>query len=187
MRPVTEEQGKDLLELVRYKVWKFTRGRQQPDPDDLVQEVVARVLEQLPRFDPGKATLPTFQNRLIERACVDCLRRERAAKRGHGRVTSLDRRTVNGHSLHDQIDGDRQKRATGKQTRTERALTELVLDVKTATAKLQPEQQVLCEKVQQMPISEVAKDEHVSRGTVYRRIKPVRETFENLKLAEYLE
>ena len=177
---VTEEQAKELLELVRYKVWAFTRGRAAADSEDVVQELVTRVLEQLPQFDETRATLRTYQNRLIERALIDHLRREEAAKRGR-RST---RRAA--HRLGELADGQGDcRRRNGSRSQIERC--DLEMDLESATAVLEPEQQQLCNQIKRKPITEVADDEGVVRGTIYRRLRPIREVFDSLGLAKYLD
>jgi RNA polymerase sigma factor (sigma-70 family) len=183
MRSVTEEQAKELVDLVRMKVWAFTRGRNNQDTDDIVQDVLTRVLEQLPRFNADRASLRTFQNRLIERAYVDHLRREQAAKRGRGRV----RCSKDGHDLEVAAFNGHGARQGGTGSRSQFELSELALDLKTAASTLTPEQQRLCHQVTQKPLPEIAHDLGVVRGTIYRRLRPIREAFESLDLAAYLD
>jgi RNA polymerase sigma factor (sigma-70 family) len=187
MRSVTEEQANDLLKLVRYKVWAFTRDQRSQD-EDLVQEVVTRVLELLPKYDASRASLQTYQDRLIDRACANYLRRERAAKRGrrHG-SRSINHPTRNGAMLHDMVDAEQQQRALGRRNRSQADLRDLALDLEAASASLGVDQRRLCEQIKQKSVAEVAEDEKVVRGTIYRRMRPVREAFDSFGLAEYLD
>ena len=175
----TEEQARELVELVRHKVWALTHGRQVQDTDDVVQEVVIRVLEQLPRYDSKRSSLRTFQNRLIDRAFVDHVRHERAVKRGRNRVRCS--------SNFDGVADGQSYRDAGRRTRPHTELTDLAMDLDEATQGLEPGQQCLCAQIKQKPVLEVANDEGVVRGTIYRRLRPIRAAFDSLKLAEYLD
>lgn len=179
MRSFTEEEAKELVELVRLKVWIWTRGSQVKDRDDVVQEVVTRVLEQLPRYDSTRSSLRTFQNRLIDKAYVDHVRHERAAKRGLGRVRC-------GGAFADIIDGQAY-RGGGHCARPQTEQSDLAMDLDKAIRALEPDQQCLCSKIKQKPVSDVAQEEGVARGTIYRRLRSVRAVFDSLQLAEYLD
>jgi RNA polymerase sigma factor (sigma-70 family) len=180
MHSLSDQQAQDLLQLVRYKVWAFTRGR-MTDTEDLVSEVVVSVLERLPDFDAARARLDTYQNRLIDHACTNCFRRRNAAKRGGARKPVSFRRQ-------DQVVDGQQHRAAGvKRNGTPCFQSDLRMDLQAATEALNPDQQQLCEKIKHRSVVEIAEQEHVVRGTIYRRLRPVRRVFENLRLAEYLE
>jgi len=185
MQFVTEEQAKELVKLVRHKVWSYTRGRAGPDTEDAVQEVVTRVLEQLPRFDATRASLRTFQSRLIERAYVSYLRHLRAAKRGNGRTRHMQ--SSFGRSFVDRVDSAQHLRAQGKRVRSQIELSDLSLDLETATAGLDPQQQRLCTRIKHKPVAEIAQEDGVARGTIYRRLRPIRQLLEDARLAEYLD
>jgi RNA polymerase sigma factor (sigma-70 family) len=151
------------------------------DTEDLVSDVVVSVLERLPDYDASRARMDTYQNRLIERACTNCLRRRNAAKRGGTRKPVSFRRQ-------DQVvDGQQHKAAGGKRNGTPCLQSDLRMDLQAALSDLDSDQQQLCEKVKHRSVVEVAEQEQVVRGTIYRRLRPVRRVFENLGLAEYLD
>jgi RNA polymerase sigma-70 factor, ECF subfamily len=179
MHPITEEQALDLLEMVRLKVRTVTKGQVRSDFEDIVQEVVVRVLEQLSEYDPSRASLRTFQSRLIDRAYVDIYRRERAAKRGKNRK----------HVSYSRCQSVSQcATATSRAARrSEYELSDLKSDVEYATTGLTADQNRLCELVKTKPVPDVANEEGVHRGTVYRRLQPIRHYFESLQLAAYLD
>jgi hypothetical protein len=66
-------------------------------------------------------------------------------------------------------------------------LEDLRLDAELATRGLNAQQQRLCRRLLTQPVAEAAEEEGVHRGTMYRRIRPVREVFQDLGLAEYLD
>src|SRR5262249_13998256 len=148
----------------------------------------ARVLEKLPDYDASLASLPTYQDRLINRACADQFRREGAVKRGKSRLRhSLSRPNRHGNTLHDVLDTAHQDRVRGRRKRSDSELADLALDLATAAASLDADQQQLVEQIKQKSVPEVAEELNVVRGTVYRRLGPVREAFENSGLADYLD
>lgn len=183
MSALTDDQAKALIQLVRNKAWAYSRcGVEQ---EDLVQEIMVRILPRLPAFDPARSSLPTFLNRLICRACHDYLRHLRAAKRGRQRTISLQTLTRHGHELNDYIDAERRRPATPN--RSSKELRDLAFDLASATAELEPHDQRLCTQLKLDSIPDVAAGEGVVRGTIYRRILPVRQHFEDRGLADYLD
>src|SRR5262245_51297832 len=91
-------------------------------------------------------------NRLIDRAFVGHLRRERAAKRGHGWI----RCSTNGHDPYATASNGHSDRRVGKRSRSQIELSELALDLTTATYTLTPEQQQLCAQIKWKSVPEIA-------------------------------
>jgi RNA polymerase sigma factor (sigma-70 family) len=182
MLALTDEQAEDLLQLLRNKARAYSRcGVEQ---EDLVQEVMVRILPKLSEFDPARSSLATYVNRLFRRACHDYLRHQGAAKRGRQRTISLQTLTRHGHELSEYVDAEHHR--LEKPHRSSEELRDLAFDLSVATAELEPREQRLCEQLKLHSIPDVADDERVNRGTIYRRMLPVREHLEDRGLSVYL-
>jgi transcriptional regulator of acetoin/glycerol metabolism len=64
---------------------------------------------------------------------------------------------------------------------------DLEIDLAQATTLLEPAQQYLCDLLKRMPVPDAAAETGVARGTVYRRLRPIRRVFDSAGLAKYLE
>jgi RNA polymerase sigma factor (sigma-70 family) len=79
--------------LIRVKAWQLCRhpGFSPSDENDFKQELALLLLAKLAQFDPTRATLNTFIDRVVESGVRMLLRAARRLKRGGGRrVASLD-------------------------------------------------------------------------------------------------
>ena len=195
MRPIgtlTEDEAHQVMDLVHLKVRKFHRDLGLPltDDKDVEQGIIARVLPTLHRFDPGRSSFPTFLNRVIDSAWMDLLRQRRAAKRGSGRnAVSLQSPAAPGSSssLADLIDGEQHHKALGRHHRCQQELTELTLDLESELAKLNPCDRQLLKEVAERPVEDVAREQGVCRGTLYRRLNKVLQHFEDSSLRDYFQ
>src|SRR6187431_3023631 len=83
---VTDECGHEILELARKKAIRFVRGtRRRNDLEEIVTDLVLRVLARLPDYDSRRSSPQTFFHRVIDSAWADLCRQERAGKRDHRR------------------------------------------------------------------------------------------------------
>jgi len=154
-----------------------TAGFSESDRDDLEQELVLDLLERLPKFDPERATLPTFVARVIAHR-VSALVGARCTAHRDGRLNVL--------SLQDEIDdgegagverwteiaeGDDRRRS---ETEGRDADVDLRLDLAAALAALPPGLRALCVRLSRRSITEVARGHGVPRTTLYERITEIR-------------
>ena len=160
-----------------------------PDFDVIKQDLLIEILEQLPKFDPSRASLKTYVGRVVRyKVCKIRARRQAARNRRH-RVTSLDaevsgrddgRSITLGEALSDDAD-----RRLGRNL-TPDELSGLGLDLEETIASLKDEHQELCERLKTDTFTEIATNLKISRGTLYEASKQIRAAFERNGLSDYL-
>jgi RNA polymerase sigma-70 factor, ECF subfamily len=92
VRP-TEGFDPKVAELIRVKVrsvigrYGFTRS----DEDDLAQELSMHVVEQMPKYDPARASPQTFADRIVTNKLASIIGHRTAQKRDRRREVPADR------------------------------------------------------------------------------------------------
>lgn len=171
------DQIDGLIEMVRAKI-RIVLGPSRPSGDlvsDLVSDVFVEIMRKLPQFDPRRATLRTFVARITESALVDRLRRLTADKRNP--LRHPDRRRDEDRPLGE---------AAGNCTSADRR--DLVIDLREQLSALPADLQELADELRQSwSVQEIADRKGLHRGTVYRKVRRLRQVWEDSSLRDYLD
>ena len=78
--------------IIRRKVNQLLgrAGFTRQDREDLEQDMIVRVLQSLPSFEPSQAHRNKFITAVVERYVANMLRDKQAGKRDHRRISSLN-------------------------------------------------------------------------------------------------
>ena len=171
--------------MIRRKARRLANwtGFTQSDRDDIEQDLFLAWLRSLRLFDPSKAHLNAFTTVVIERHLIGILRDRQLPKRDWRRKTRLD--AGDGEEDHS-ITSDAHQRRTGRWQRSDAERAELALDVNAAITRLPADLREIAELLKRKSISEIAREDHISRTTIYRKLKLLRRYFALMKLHEYL-
>lgn len=178
--------------LIRRKVRQLMgrTGFTREDREDLEQELLARVLQSLPKFNPDKAHLNPFLTTVVERYVANLLRNRRAAKRDHQGMASLNVMIrVADVELTElaQTIGDRELDARlRRERRSEAEWAELAIDLAEVIAALPESWRTLLELRKTRSMREVAEEMNVPRTTLQSRMRNIRRQLEDTGLREYL-
>ena len=179
--------------IIRRKVKQLigVAGFTKQDRDDLEQELFARVVQSLPKFDPDQAHSNKFVTTVVERYVANILRNKRAAKRDTHGVTSLNvmiQITEEGPTELAQTIGERELDARiCRQRRTQEELAQLALDMVEVIATLPDSWQTLLELRKTRTMQQVADEMGVSRTTLNDWMRRIRQRFESSGMQDYLE
>jgi RNA polymerase sigma-70 factor (ECF subfamily) len=165
-------------------------GFTRQDRKDLEQDLFARVIQSLPKFNPDRAHLNTFVTTVVERYVANVLRNQRAVKRDRRGTTSLNvmiEITDEGPTELVQTIGDRELDARlGRERRSEQELTELAMDLSSVIATLPIAWQALLELRKSKTMAEVAREMGLPRTTLLEWIRRIRQIFEKAGLGDYV-
>ena len=168
--------------IIRRKIKQLIgrAGFTRDDCDDLEQEMLARVLQSLPQFDPNRAHRNRFVTTVVERYVANILRNKRAEKRDFRRICSIDHIAT--------LDGKRSTEVMDhcRVVRDQEELTQLAIDVADLLAELPDHLRSLAERLKMNSISAIARETAVPRTTLYGQIHRLRQVFESKGLSEYL-
>lgn len=150
-------------------------GIKKQDRDDVVQELMLRLLQSLRLFDAAQADRKSFVTAVVERNAAKILRDRRAKKRDGGRIDWLD---VLLEALDEEpTDLAIDDRAAGQ--------ADLAIDVADLLARLPAELRDLAERLKTQTLSQVAREMGVPRSTLQRRVARLRRHFEEAGLRNY--
>ena len=170
----------------------FRRGLfRRSDLDDVQQDLVLAILKRLQRFDPDRASLPTFANRVAQNAAKSLLRRRHAAKRGRSRVLqSLEAELNDRHGAPccagNLVAETQLETRCGIRRRSAREQSDLKIDLNDAKTALPDVDRDLCRLLEEQSPTDVAGRAGIARSTVYRRMAKVRRHFRQRDLDDYL-
>jgi RNA polymerase sigma-70 factor (ECF subfamily) len=166
-------------------------GFSKQDREDLEQDLLIRVLQSLPQFDPDVAHRNKFITTVVERYVANILRNKRADKRVHWGVTSLSvliEISEEGTTELAQTIGERElDNRILRKRRSPEELAQLELDMKDVIATLPDSWQTLLELRKTRTMQEVAEEMDVPRSTLNHWIHRIRERFESSGMSEYLK
>jgi len=184
-RPEPNPQADEYVaRLVRIKARQLVGryGFTESDREDIEQELKLDLLERLPDYDPDRGSLEGFVSGVVDHKISRFLEKRSAAKRNPDRVA---------YSLNDAIadeQGGLVERAAAMpdETLPRGRQQDLVLDLADALSELPPDLRRLCCQLREKGVTEIARQEGVSRKTVYERIKRIREKLRERGLDAYL-
>lgn len=147
------------------------------DEDDLAQELWLGVLERMHLFDPSRASVDTFIDRVVRTLVATILRYHQRQKRaGDARVVSLDQPAKSGSeeaaTLGDQL-------ASADRVRHTNAVEDDLSEEFVAEVKTWPEEdRQLFFDLLENTVAAVARERGVTRQRVYREMERMRKRFE---------
>lgn len=192
-RALNPEEAEALRRLIKFKVHKFLKksGQQRSLADDLEQELAVKVLERLPKHDPGRATLATFLSRIVDNLLVDLERHRTAQKRNSGTAPiSLDAPTdadPDRKPIWQTLPDDRRNFSVTGSELTAEELAALRLDLAALLATMPTDHRALCELRGEMSVTEAAEELGIARGTAYRHWQAITDTYQDHDLQKYFE
>ena len=175
---MSSTQGKEFVltdyaqKLIEFKARQLSRrpGAGRPDRDEIRQELWLAVINQADRFDPSRASLDTFIDRVVNSAAAVIVRGQERRKRANGlHLVSLD--VPDGDDRSNQPRGaklsdDDQCRRLGTQRRDAVADREQAEAVASALSHMPPEVSDVCRRVMGSSILSAAKELGTSRRQV---------------------
>ena len=179
--------------LIKYKARRLVgrAGFVRSDQEDIEQELRLDLLRRLSNFDPNKATLNTFADRVVEHKIASIIEARKAGLRDYRRQRcSLNDplKTPDGKPAErgDMLDQDATLLRTGGANRPADERIDLRDDIRTVLAGLPPELRRLCRRLMKRTPTEVERETGTARGTQYESFETLRRRFEKARLKEYL-
>jgi RNA polymerase sigma-70 factor (ECF subfamily) len=166
-------------------------GLTESDRKDLEQELWLHLLRRLPKYDPNRAQLNTFADRVVEPKTLTIIESRKAKMRDYRlcRFSLNDQfEDKDGRSIQriEKIDQEDYLLRTGRLSRPTDELLDLSIDLRKAMEQLPPELRELCQRLATETVTEVSRDTGIPRSTLYESIKKVRAFFEDSGLRDYL-
>jgi RNA polymerase sigma-70 factor (ECF subfamily) len=161
-------------------------GYTPDDIKDIEQDLTQDLLERLPKFDPGKASLNTFADRVVGHKFNSLMRKRQADIRDWRREAySLDEEieTDEGSTARNAfISQDEVDLRTGRYDRPEAERAQRAIDVEAVLEGLQPELRRVAVMLMTQPVAEVARELGIPRGTFRDRyLERLREAFREVR------
>jgi RNA polymerase sigma factor (sigma-70 family) len=168
--------------LIRSKAARLIgRARlNEHDVEDLLQECRAKLVRELPSYDPTKGSLPGFVTTLVRRHLSNHLRHRFAAKRDPRKARPLSS-PGGGHGPGPGLADHGPASREGWQDRVD-----LRLELERVLDGLEPELRALAERLKYQSVAEAARDSRVPRTTLQSRLHELRERFRKAGLQEFL-
>lgn len=186
------EDDRFLRGLIRRKVDQLIRrpGFDPQDRHDFETDLLLRVLQSLPAYDPLKSHPYVFFTTVVERYIANLVRNRSVAKRDDSGIWSLN---VTVHLNKEEVIelaqevGERELSSrTGWYRRPETELSELGMDVGEVMADLPGELRKLCEELMAgKSVSQIAREWERPRTTLNDRVREIRLRFESKGLKNY--
>ena len=178
--------GKDFVltayarNLIRLKAHQLRTRRdfRTSDPDDLQQELWLAVCERIDRFDPAKASLDTFIDRVVNTAVGVILRnRQRLKRNTGGPVVSLDdsgNDPTRPNSMAHGLSPEHLVRRTGQEPRDPVAEQETAAAVEFALAQMPDDLREIARRLMSGTVNSVSQEMNISRRAVRKAVLGIR-------------
>ncbi|MCZ2341672.1 MAG: sigma-70 family RNA polymerase sigma factor [Bacteroidales bacterium] len=182
--------GKDFIltdyaqKLIQFKARQIGRrpGFGESDQDDLQQELWLMVCERAGAFDPSKASLNTFIDRIVNNSVADLVRSRERLKRGVcGPVVTLDGDGTDkswSKPLGSGISPAHLYRRIGIAPRADTEVREIVEAVRTVLKSLPSDLREICERLIEGTVHSVAGEMNVSRRAVRNACRAIQAILE---------
>ena len=167
-------------------------GFTEADREDLAQELRLHLLKRKAKFDPSRAQWNTFVARVVEHKVVSIVRRQASKCRDSqqdGESLNEPGRSKTGKrgERGDLITEEEGRRRTAQDVRSTTDAVNLSLDAKQFLAGLPAPIRDVSELVMQgHSVQDIARDLHLSRATIQRRIAVLRQMGKDSDLRDYL-
>lgn len=184
-------QGKEFIftnyakSLIKFKARQLSRRHdfQPAELEDLQQELWLALVKAAEQFDPAKASLDTFIDRVVNTAVAMLVRARQRCKRGNGfAVQSLDQELAPSSDtpepLAATVSADDLARRTGTKPADKAARREDAEAVEHALAQMPEEIRNLCRRLMGGTVASVARELGISRRQVRKVISKARPFFE---------
>ncbi|MGN6547782.1 MAG: sigma factor [Aureliella sp.] len=178
-----------ISKLVRDKARQLARKPgSASDAEDFEQDLLIKLLQAAPQFDPEIAHENAFGATVVERQSASIVRGQRAKKRS-GPVVSLSITvSLEGHPTelaeligHRELDARR-----ARHPRSKEELEQLSSDVHAVIATLPAPLRDLAERLMRMSLSQAARELGLTRTASFVRMAALRRRFEAAGLKNYL-
>lgn len=177
--------------LIKFKARQLSRrpGFSRSDEEDVAQELTVHLLSKAHQFDPNRASVNTFADRVIRSAIAMLLRDRRRQKRAAGfAATSLEDIPAQSggdvESLRDMLtEADLRRRIGIAASDQDRA--DLIAAVVEAMRSLPAADQETCRRLIEGSKASVARDLRVSRRQIRNAIERIRRHFEAAGLGDF--
>lgn len=188
-----EQLTKYTMTLVQCKARQLVgkAGYTHDDLADIEQDLIKSLLACMPQFDPAKAKLNTFVDRVVGSKIVDLLRRRNAEIRNRGREAfSLNEEieTEDGTvEIIETVSQDEIDLRTGRYNRPEADRAHLQIDLNAVVAGLSPEFRQVADMLRTQSVAEVARDLGIPRRTFREKhLAQLRKVFAAHRMDDYL-
>jgi len=151
-------------------------GLTQHDQSDIEQDLMIDLLCKMKHFNPAKGKKTTFMARMIERRISTIFEARFAQCRDWRKCYSLNKTIDNGEGLQTEMIELLSNDVDSNRT-SDLELSSLKMDVKQVLDSLPDDLKELCLKLKENTVSEIAREMGVPRGTLYGRIKKIRNAF----------
>jgi RNA polymerase sigma factor (sigma-70 family) len=180
--------------LIQFKARQLSRrgGFCSSDEDDLAQEIWLYLLRQAHRFDPDRASLPTFINRVVNSAAAMLVRRRR-------RINHISRfQTVSLESTMLEVEGvptsarkaiseEHLHRRTGGASSGSALLSDERLIIDRAIRSLSPQLRDIFCRLMGSSANSVARDMAISRRQVRKAVRTIRRRLQRARIGNFQE
>ena len=175
---ILTDYAKNLIEFKARQLSR-RRGMGQADREEIQQELWLAVVNQADHFDPARASLDTFIDRVVNTAVAMILRDRERQKRANGfQAVSLDAVSKDDdrskQPLAAKITEDDHHRRLGTERRDECADREQAEAVATALGHMPPEVNNVCRRVMGGSISSAADELKTSRRQIRKSLAEAR-------------
>lgn len=181
------------VQLIKFKAMQMVgkSGFGEDDREDLEQELAADLLKRLPKFNPVRAQLNTFINRIVNHRVSTLIEAQKAKQRNFrlrgGSLNEVVDQGTNGIVERiDEVDTDEYSMWAGKSARTVEELMEMAIDINGFLADLPPNLRELCERLKTENVTDISRDTGIPRGTIYESITKLKGMFERAGMRDYL-
>ena len=155
-----------IINQVKFLAVHFKDNKNLADyeVEDIEQELMCRLLPNLKKYNPQKASMATFVNRVLQRQGSNLIRKEEALKDGHRRYRLFLKK----------------KLVAILPPFVEISKQEMGIDIDRHFKQLSPTLQDLCEMLTINNVTDIAKMSSKSRTSIYREINLIRKKFSPL-------
>lgn len=180
--------------IIRFKARQLAGkyGFSRDDYEDLCQELILDLLLRLPKFDPGKASLNTFIDRVVNRKVANLIRFQRQEKRDYRRLAALPRdcpfdRRKRRHMSLGGMSQDEYDLRLARRSRPALKCHDMRIDVEGVIADLPPELQSIAKLLMIHPIASVAQRLGIPRSTFWHgQLGMLKEGFRRRGMQKFL-
>jgi RNA polymerase sigma-70 factor (ECF subfamily) len=187
-----EDIGEYAEKVIRIRARQLVgkAGFSENDCEDLAQDMKFDLWRRLSKFNPSKAPLNAFIDRVVRHKVASIIEGRKAQRRDFRRQCSLNDTLQNAGSEStergDTVDQDQVYRRTGPPSHSIEDLRDLAVDVDAVLSRLPPRLRDLCRRLRARTPTEVSQETGIPRGSLYEAIEELRRRFRDADLEKYL-